>query len=100
MTPLITLLNVYINNQIVQIEEIKTLWGDDILKIFFTFKGKEEITAYKEIVRKATPEEIKVVQIPDITINGYKAVFFDKYVKFGCAEIDNNMLIEFRLFEV
>jgi hypothetical protein len=91
----------YINNQIVQIEEIKTLWGDDILKIFFTFKGKNESTAYKEIVRKAVPEEIKNAQMPDITINGYKAEFFDSYVKFGCANISNELFIDlYRIIKV
>lgn len=30
---------------------------------------------------------------PDITINGYKAEFFDDYVKFGCAKIDKQLFI-------
>lgn len=30
---------------------------------------------------------------PDITINGYKAEFFDDYVKFGCAEFDKHEFI-------
>lgn len=29
----------------------------------------------------------EIITTPDITINGYKAEFFSKYVKFGCAEI-------------
>jgi len=45
------------------------------------------------IVRKATPEEIKTVQYPQITINAYKGEFFDTYVKFGCARIDKNLII-------
>lgn len=41
-----------------------------------------------EDIRKATPEEIENATIPNIIINGYKAEFFDTYVKFGCAEFD------------
>lgn len=43
------------------------------------------------LLRKATFEEIEVAQVPDITINGYEAKFFNNYVKFGCAKIDNNI---------
>jgi hypothetical protein len=40
--------------------------------------------------RLATPEEIKAAQIPNITINGYKAKFISnpKKVQFGCQELD------------
>ena len=49
---------------------------------------------FKHLLRKATPEEIKAVQIPKITINGYKGEFYDDYVKFGCAEIHKTIFID------
>lgn len=42
-------------------------------------------------LRKATPEEIKAAQTPQITINGYKGEFFDWGVRFGCAEFDKDV---------
>lgn len=39
--------------------------------------------------------KIKAVPaVPDITINDYKAEFFDDYVKFGCAEINKEVFID------
>lgn len=37
-------------------------------------------------------------EFPDITINGYKGEFLDKCVKFGCAEISKQVLID--LFQI
>lgn len=34
-----------------------------------------------------------VPNIPDISVNGCKAEFFDYYVKFGCAKIDKDLFI-------
>jgi hypothetical protein len=48
--------------------------------------------------RLATPEEIKIAKIPAITINGFSGVFFDDYVKFGCAEISADTFIEVNKF--
>ena len=47
-----------------------------------------------EYLRKATPEEIKLAQVPQITINDYKGEFFDNYVRFGCAEIHKQLFLE------
>lgn len=45
-------------------------------------------------LRKATEEEIKNAQLPNITIRGYKAEFFDDYVKFGCQEYKKDFIIQ------
>lgn len=45
----------------------------------------------KEIVEQWEPVYESVC--PDITINGYKAEFFEDYVKFGCAEINKSVFI-------
>lgn len=39
-------------------------------------------------------KEIDIDCKPEITINGYKGDFFDKYVKFGCAEFNKNIFID------
>jgi len=78
-----------ISNKILQITKInlddrpecggRYYFGDDIR------------TVGKEIVRKATPEEIKQAirpKSPVITINNYEAEYFDTHVKFGCVRID------------
>lgn len=51
--------------------------------------SKDEVAGnvYSQALRKATEEEIKAAQTPQITINGYTGEFFDWGVKFGCAEI-------------
>lgn len=59
----------------------------------------------KNSFRKASSEEIKTYENnllleeakkcrPQIIINGYTGEFFDKYVKFGCAEIDKELFID------
>lgn len=48
----------------------------------------------KNNFRKATPEEIKAAQTPNIVVNGHKGEFFDDYVKFGCAEINREVFID------
>ncbi len=67
-------------DHILKIDEIE----DDHFR-FYNQIGKSKISNSSKCFRKATPEEIKKAQVPDITINGYKAEFFDDYVKFGCA---------------
>ena len=44
--------------------------------------------------RLATEEEIRHASVSDITINGYKAEFFDDYVKFGCAKISKYLIFD------
>jgi hypothetical protein len=46
-----------------------------------------------EKVRKATAEEIKAAQTPQIVVNGYSAKFHDEYVEFGCATISKYVFI-------
>lgn len=48
----------------------------------------------KKNYRKATPEEIKAAQYPQIEVNGYKGEFFDDYVKFGCAKIEKAYILK------
>ena len=45
----------------------------------------------KEIVEQWEP--VYESTYPDITINGYKWTFYDRYVKFGCAEIDSDLFV-------
>lgn len=63
----------------------------------FSVKERGNYYNIKEwhIVRKATPEEIKSAQTPQITINGYKGEFFDWGISFnsGCAKIQKEIFI-------
>lgn len=56
-------------------------------------KLENGLEPFKHLLRKATPEEIKAAQTPQITINGYVGEFFDDYVKFGCAYIDKVIIL-------
>lgn len=77
-------------NAVVKLTEIKKELYNE--KVYFIHEGFKKRTNYNEISRLATPEEIKAAQFPQITINGYKAEFFDEYVKFGCQEISIDFL--------
>lgn len=80
-----------INNKILQITEIDHAYRSDKGGVFYF---NDMLTVGKEIVRKATPEEIAAAQAPQITINGYKAEFFDWGVKFGCQDYKKEFVIE------
>lgn len=62
----------------------------------FSVKNKSKYYNIKKthIQRKATPEEIKAAQYPQIEVNGYKGEFFDDYVKFGCAKIEKAYILK------
>jgi len=59
---------------------------------------KKDYATNKFNVKKATEEEIKAAQTPQITINGYKGEFFNDYVKFGCAIINKQCFIDLYSF--
>lgn len=62
----------------------------------FSVKNKSKYYNIKKthIQRKATPEEVKAAQYPQIEVNGYKGEFFDDYVKFGCAKIEKEYILK------
>ena len=47
-----------------------------------------------EYLKSITKEEYQKAFIPQITINDYKAEFFDDYVQFGCAKISKHVFKE------
>lgn len=55
--------------------------------------GLQSSSAHRIYLRKATPAEIAAhLAAHEVRVNGYAAVFYPRYVQFGCARIDNRLI--------
>lgn len=85
-----------VNNKILQITKIDLEDNSEKGGRYYFGKGVKIIG--KEIVRKATPQEIEEATKPKIIIKGYEAQFTDNSVSFGCQTYDKDFVLQLDKF--